>query len=270
MDENSKEYFFIINLNITEDDNGNEIKFQQESNYPINIFQEKLEDEKLKNVKLIKIFKFFQKDNEKKKTQIFDFSYGDKNYKLTLNCKDKTFIFEPLLQQSLTRIEQSKIEYADKMNYFKKSLNKSNESDKIDILYKDSIKLYSNTKNLQLLINIFINVYNNTPLCSILLEEFNKSSTDKKLLEKELTNKNIEKIKNDLDNIYKNKGKLVSSHSLNKIDFYGLILFIYNNCFIQHYEDKINELYKSGKDTLIEILLKYKNILRQTNIKKEI
>ena len=268
MSEDSKDYFFLIYLhNLKENSENNEIRFNSENQSPLCIYKKTLEEE---NDKTIFIFKFSIGNYKNKKNCNFDFSYGEKDYKITLDLRDKTFIFSPILIQNTSKIEQNKIEYADKMNYFKKSLENENEINKLNILYKDAIKLFSAFSNFQLLINIFINIYN-SDLCSILLNEFSKLRTNDKLLEKEFQNKDSEIILNYLDDIFKDKENLVSSKSLNKIDFYGLILSIYNNCFNVQYEEKFNDLLKNDKNALFEVLLKYKIFLKnQINLKKEV
>ena len=62
----------------------------------------------------------------------------------------------------------------------------------------------------------------------------------------------------NMGDICKNADDFISSYKLNKIDFYGLVLCYLNNYINEKYSKIFNELYKSDKNTLFEILLKYK------------
>ena len=258
-----KDYYFLIYLeNINENDNNYyEIKFNTEANNPRCIFKKKIEEEKEQNIKLVQIFKYSIEKNTKTRDCSLDFSFSEKNYKIMFDTKEKTFIFKLRLIQDTTNLNQDKIGYVEKMNYYIEALKKTNEINKIETLYKDSINLYSKLQCFHLLINIFINIYN-TSLCKILLDEYNKTRNNAKLFEQKLELQNSEQIHNHLNEIFKKKENIISSNSLNKIDFYGLILSIYNNLFYDNFEEKFIELYKNDKYTIIEVLLKYKKLFK--------
>ena len=261
-----KESFFLIYLETISDMKDNaEIEFNTKDEPPTCIFKKTLEEDKEKKCKFIQIFKYLHKPI---KLAELDFSFAQKEYKITLDS-NKTFIYNTILMQKTTKIPQNKLENYEKMNYFIEAVKKSNEEDKLNILFEESINHFSKVNDFLFLINIFINVYN-TELCANLLKEFSENSKTDNLLEKDVIIKNNEYILNYLEDIYKNKEDLIAKFKLDKIYFNGLILTIYNNCFIENYEDKFNDLYKNDKKSLIEILLKYKKLFKnQINLDEE-
>ena len=77
-------------------------------------------------------------------------------------------------------IPQDEVKYHDKFIYFLEALNKNNEEKYLDILYKDTIDLYSRKPNFEFLINLFIKIYENKTFCPLLLDEFKKMNEFKK------------------------------------------------------------------------------------------
>ena len=260
------EYFFLIYFTNIKEIQDNDIKFKNEKNNPKCIFTKKIEP-KDGNPKLIKIFKYsFEKKEMMKKN--FEFSLSSKEYQLEIkNKKEKSFfnfVFQIILQEKgifNSKIEQNEINIYDQMNYFIEALNRNKETDKLDLLYLDSIFLYSKKPNFHFLITIFVNVYN-TNYCSKLLEEFNKK-IDEPLQKDKIMEENLDKYKEIFVDICQNTEDLISSFSLNKIDFYGLVLCYLNNYINEKYQEKFNELYKNDKDTLFEVLLKYKSYFKK-------
>ena len=76
-------------------------------------------------------------------------------------------------------IDQKILNYYKKIELFAEALNQNKEQEKIDILYEDSIKLYSKNKGFYLLIPLFIKIYGNQNLCPKLIQEFYKMNKDK-------------------------------------------------------------------------------------------
>ena len=111
---------------------------------------------------------FINEDNEK---FIVNFDIKESTFVYNLDFKkDRNFY------KSKKIIEQN-IENYEKMNYYIESLNESKEENKLNILFNDSINIYSKKPRFEFLVNIFIHVYNDENLCSKLLSEFDKNYT---------------------------------------------------------------------------------------------
>ena len=251
-----KEYFFLIFFDNIKDIEGiGEVKIQNKENCPKCIFTKKIET-KGGNGRLIKIFKYIGKI----KDQInFSFSFDDDNYSYMSEKAQGTFIFYQIIFKihgGNKKKFENKMDIYDKMNYFIECLNKNKETDKLEILYSDAINVYSKIKNFHFLINIFVNVYN-TKFCALLLQKFSENISISTLKDN-IIDVSLEQYKYYFDDICKNAEDIISSYKLNKIDFYGLILYYLNNFITEKYCEKFNELYKSDKTVLFEILLKYK------------
>ena len=270
MSKNTKSYYFLVNLSLPQEKEGNtDVKFNDTNNAPKCILTKKIESKEIKD-NIIKIFKYI---GELKDSSSFEFSYDNKNFKIIFDSiKDKTFIFDVILLEkkdiflfikSSSNIDQNKLGYHDKMNYFIESLNKINEDDKLNILYSDSIKIYSKKLDFHFLIHIFINIYNNE-LCSNLLSEFNKN-IDKPQQKDNILKDNLENYRYYFDEIYKNIENIFDSNSPNITDFYGLILCYLNNFYIEKYNELFNDLYKKNKNILFNALLKYKSYIKNQN-----
>ena len=257
MSSANKDCFFLIYLNKPKSEQNDELMFTSpKENLP------KCIKTKEDNNYIIKVFKFNSKAIKDNKV-IFEFSYDGKNYKVTLdNLKGKTFIFETILQQKKSmfgpeqKIEQTKIGFPEKMNYFIEALDIQKENNKLDILYTDSIKLCSKKPNFHFLINIFVRVYN-TENCSNLLDVFNKN-IDKPGQKDNIDKEKLLKYKFDFEQICENPEEIITKYSLNKIDFYALILCYLNNCRNDKYKELFESLFKKDKNILLDILLKYK------------
>ena len=257
MSKSDKDCFFLICLKKPNLEGNDEVKFIIPKENSPKCIKTKEDDNNI-----IKIFKFDARlinDNK----AIFEFSFEEKKYKITLeNLKGKTFIFDTILQLQKPglfggeqKIEQ-KLGLSERMNYFIEALDSKKENDKLDILYADSINLCSKKPNFHFLINIFIHVYNSN-LCSNLLDVFNKN------IEKPGQKDNIDKdillkYKFDFEQICENPEDIISKFSLKRIDFYGLILCYLNNCRFDKYNEMFEKLYKADKDILFDVLLKYK------------
>jgi len=166
-------------------------------------------------------------------------------------------------------IDQKILNYYKKIELFAEALKQNKEQEKIDILYEDSIKLYSKNKGFYLLIPLFIKIYGNQNLCPKLIEEFYKMNKDKKndknMDRKEDLNgyvSSFAKLINEADSIIRNKG-------YHPIQFYGIIF-----CYLNHYDynnftNLFKRLYKDNKEILFEILIIYKsNFLNPKSIEQ--
>ena len=103
------------------------------------------------------------------KDQSFLFSFGKNEYKLIIeHPKEKTFFFDIILQEKkndiFSKIQQNKFGDAEKTNFFYDALIAQEEKNKIDILYRDSLNIFSKDPKFHSLINLFVRIYN-TNLC---------------------------------------------------------------------------------------------------------
>lgn len=180
---------------------------------------------------------------------------------MILEPKNGTFVFGVNLQQKgkvlgQSTIEQSALGNYEIMDFFVESLSEVKESNKIDVLCQDSVKLYSKKPNFQFLICVFIHVYN-TNLCEKILNEFSKNF-DKPNQKGNVIKESLDQCKYCFDGICESAEDIISSNSLSEFDFYGLVLSCLNDCVIDECQEKFDELYKNQKDVLFEVLLKYK------------
>ena len=223
-----------------------------------------------------KIFKIKKsKEKEKKGNQYyFEFSVGDDKYAISFEGKGKTFVYEVILKvgkRILTiqrKIEQTFIEYNEKISCFVDALEKyEEEEDKrkeiLNILFNDSIELYSKKKGFGFLISLFLKIYQNEDLCPELLKRFKKLNADKNNLDRkeylmQYTSK-FEKIITSEGDTPSEVETLLKNDKYDFVEFYGIILCYLHYYDYQKFTEIINKL--SEKDTsrkkLYEILLIY-------------
>ena len=265
-----EDHFFLLYFdNIKYVGDTGEIKFKRSENNPKCILTKKAKTKDGKE-RLIKVFKYTGDIKGKPK---FEFSFDKNDFNFSFEKIKETFIFFFVLFKKKgifdSRVEQNKIELYEKMNYFLEALNQIKETDKLDTLYSDSISIYSKKKSYHFLINIFVNVYN-TKYCSLLLEKFLENSNEE-IQKDKIIEESLEQYKYNFEDILQNAENVISSFNLNKIDFNGLILSYLNNYIFDKFNRKFDELYKNDKNTLFEILLKYRVYFkRQLNLEKEI
>lgn len=242
--ESNKEYFFILYLKRPKSEEANDkVEFtnsgdknKDKDNIP------KCIQTKEENDQIVKIFKFSSKLIKDNKLS-FKFLFDSKKYQVNLeNLKDKTFIFDADITINGKKLEQTKKSYSEKMNYFDEALSTQKEYEKLKILYLDSINLCNRKPSFHFLINIFVKVYN-TELCSKLLEIFTKKI--EKFLDN--TNKELQKYKCDLQQIFENREQSISKYSLDQTDFYGLILCYMFICNNEKYRELFDILSKTKK-----------------------
>lgn len=268
--ESNKEYFFILYLKRPKSEEANDkVEFtnsgdknKDKDNIP------KCIQTKEENDQIVKIFKFSSKLIKDNKLS-FKFLFDSKKYQVNLeNLKDKTFIFDADITINGKKLEQTKKSYSEKMNYFDEALSTQKEYEKLKILYLDSINLCNRKPSFHFLINIFVKVYN-TELCSKLLEIFTKKI--EKFLDN--TNKELQKYKCDLQQIFENREQSISKYSLDQTDFYGLILCYMFICNNEKYRELFDILSKNEEDkkTLFEVMFKYKIFFKKkVDISKEL
>ena len=186
------------------------------------------------------VFKFKKEKKAKNKNKsneyIVKFCEKEHLYNISFFMKGNYFVYSPELSkqnkylESLIgeKIEQNNVTLYDKLYIFLEALEKNNESNKKEILYKDSIDLYERKKKFNLLIILFrLTFEKNKNLCSELINIFyqinERGNGDRdKYLDKYLT---------DFKNIYSNAEKILKENEYNPIHFYGILF-----CYLNYYD----------------------------------
>ena len=110
---------------------------------------------------------------------------GEDKYIISFPNQKSTIIYDVTLEKGLKiiapkrKIAQNRLEYREKMNLLIKALEENNKNDKIDILFKDTIDLYSKKKGFNFLIPLFLKIYKNKDLFLLLLENFKETDDEK-------------------------------------------------------------------------------------------
>ena len=110
---------------------------------------------------------------------------GEDKYIISFPNQKSTIIYDVTLEKGLKiiapkrKIAQNRLEYREKMNLLIKALEENNKNDKIDILFKDTIDLYSKKKGFNFLIPLFLKIYKNKDLFLLLLEKFKETDDEK-------------------------------------------------------------------------------------------
>ena len=177
----------------------------------------------------------------------FEFEICDDRYVITFNAIRIRY-----------NIDQDIIIYNEKIEHFLGALEENGENDKINLLYNNTLDLYSEKKGFGLLISLFLKLYKNKDLCIILMEQFKKMNLNSKDKDKNIDRKlYLKDFSSKFDEITQNAEKIIKDNKYNIIEYYGIIL-----CYLNYYDSKkfisvLDELYsKSPKDTF-EILLIY-------------
>jgi hypothetical protein len=258
--------YFFISYERKEKENSNDIKFVvKEKKNPICIYKEESNKNELYNY--IKIFKV--KPNEKNNNNYhFEFIINDDKYTISFDSKGKTFIYEVTLEieekikQIKSEINQNVMEYYEKMHIFMKALNENKENKNIDLLFKDTIDLYSIKKGFDFLIEIFVEIYLKKKLCPILLEKFKEMNENPNDNEKNMDKKPYLKVHTKTFNSIK-YDEIVSKYKYKTIEFYGVVLSYLNFYDYEKFSLIIDNLSKKkSKKDLYEILLIYHSHLK--------
>ena len=204
---------------------------------------------------------------------IFEFELGRDNYEISFDSKEASFIYDVKLEKHkrilrfpITNINQNTIEYYDKMHIFINALKENNEENKIDLLYKDTIDLFSTKKDFSFLIELFVEIYKKKDLCKLLLDKFKEMN----LKEKEVK-KNMDR------NLLLEKHKLIfntiiseaDNYNYDTIEFYGIILCYLNFYDYNIFSKIINELLNNKSKELFEILLIYNSHFKYHSIRND-
>jgi len=214
-----------------------------------------------------------KEDKAKKEEEIeIQFEIGKDNYIISFNVNDNFFYYDIELKKGnkyLTNIakeviDQNLLNYYEKFVIFLEALNKIEKKEKgrIDILYEETIKLYSKKKGFYFLIKLFMKIYDRKNLCMKLIKEFYKINEDKKNDKNLYREESLNDLKTDFEKISSEADNIIQKNGYDDIQFYGIIL-----CYLNYYDYDIfnkylKKLYLNKSKTLFEILLVYdSNIL---------
>ena len=292
-----KEVYFLISFERKKTERDEVIEFTDKENTAECLFTK--EEEKEKNLFFIKIFKGNYYKKEKRSNISLPFKIKEDEYEISFTITN-TFIYNINLKLINSfyganyEIEQSIIEYYEKLSLYDECLTEKNAEDKKDILYADTINLYSKIKNFKLLIKLFTILYKNKIQCSLLLDTFNQITNEKdkeKKREKDTKKnngnknetkdskkinkqtKNIEEyvlksFNESIQKICNESESLISQNSYNPKYFYSIILCYLNNYNYEAFIEQFEKIYKENKNILFEIMLSYKSYLKNY-IKKD-
>ena len=211
-----------------------------------------------------KIYKVSKSDGNSNHNYCYEFEIDNNKYCITFNNKDKTFIFDVcltikgkyLMNICPNIIDQNRVNYSDKLEYFINALEKDKKMEKINELYKEAIDLLYKKGNFDFLIYLFIKVYKDKELCSLLFKNIRKLLLNEtKMFDR---NKNLKIYESNFNKIIQESKQLIEKNNYNMIDFYGLILCYYNYYDYENFTMLINSIYKENPETLYEILIIYK------------
>ena len=108
------------------------------------------------------------------------------------------------------------------------ALNNNNEENKKNLLFKDTIELFTIKKGFSFLVELFVEIYKNKDLCELLLVKFNVNQKDiEKILDREPF---LEKHKSIFNTIISE----TNNYNYDEIEFYGILL-----CYLHFYDYEI-------------------------------
>ena len=256
-------YFFLYYTS-TIRENQSDVEFTEPQNRnqtPECIYLEEAES-KNKRYCYYKIFKC--KPSENSQNYKFAFIIGEDKYEISFDSQGSKFIYDVNLEYGLKiikvrkKIPQNKIEYKDKLDFFKKALEQNREEEKIDDLYKDTINLYSKKKGFNFLIPLFFKIYQKKELCQKLLKEFKE--TEEKTKPNNMDRKaDLKDYTSQFGEIILEAEKLIKLHEYDPIQFYGIILCYTNFYHQEKFYELVDELSNKKPEDLYEIMLVYSN-----------
>ena len=280
-----KEVYFII-LTPSEEKIDFNKKFKSE-NAPKSIYKKSIEKKNgyylEQNVFKLNIVRDKEKDEEVdedkdkgEKEEEYKIEYIVENdaYDILFSFSGNSFVYNIKLQKGnkylpnivKDDIDQTIIPLYYKLDLFLEALNETNEKNKIDKLYDETINLYRKKKKFGLLISLFLKIYDKKKdLCIKLLntfEEINEKGNKDK--DEELINH-----LDTINKIYSNADNIIKMNGYNSINFYG-ILFCYLNSYDKGNLHKILKDFSEGNEEILyEILIIYyshfKNSLNQNS-----
>ena len=176
-----KEVYFIITYKLNKKEELNELIFTNENESTPKIINILNKETKTDNDKYtyIKVFKYKNIGAKISEKLIFYFGEELHKYIISLEIKEKTFIYDvdlikshKFLANKIPEIIEQNITYQDKLDLFLEALKKNKEEDKIQELYKETIELYSIKRRFSFLITLLSKIYQDKNICESLIKEF--------------------------------------------------------------------------------------------------
>ena len=263
-----KEVYFIIYYQRKQKENPKEIAFSEScDSIPQAILTKEIKTSSNKYA-YKKVYKYKNKGG---KELIFFFGEEEDKYIISFDVKDKTFIYDVKLEKGhkfldnipKENINQNIMKYQDKLDLFLEALKQNKEEKKNELLYQETIGLYSKKSNFSFLISLFAKIYQEKKLCESLLQKFYDMNI-KILKDKKENNPNSDREENLGDKfnslmvkIATESESLISSNGYNPIHFYGLLLCYLNFYDYTTFEKCVDKLNSKEPETLYEIFLTY-------------
>ena len=264
-----KEIYFII-LRPNKEKLNFDLKFSTEI-APQRIYKKSIEKGNCSFLEY-NVFKLNIKKEKEKNNYKIEYIEGDDVYEILFSIEENTFVYDTELKK-LNKclvncvkedIDQKIIPLYNKFGVFLDALEKNNENNKIEKLYDETIDLYKNNKNFNLLLSLFLKIYDQKKdLCSKLLKIFNEINEKEDIdRDKELT-----VYLDTINHIYSNADNIINNNGYDSINFYGILF-----CYLSYYDKDnfpkiIKEFSEGNADILYEILIIYyshfKNPLNQ-------
>ena len=232
-----------------------------------------------------KVYKYLYKGGKKGVELIFFFGQEEDKYIITFDVKDNIFIYDVELNKGhkfldnipKENIDQKIMKYQDKLDLFLEALKQNKEEKQNELLYQETISLYSSKSNFSFLISLFAKIYQEKKLCESLLQKFYDMNI--KILEEEKKNikekgKKKEKKKENNPNsdreeylgdqfnslmvkIANESESLITTNEYNRTQFYGLLLCYLNFYDYTTFENCVNKLNSERHKILYDIFLVY-------------
>ena len=200
---------------------------------------------------------------EKDNNYYFEYEKNDDQYIIKFDSKGNTFVYDVILEVGKKmidirrKINQNK-EYYKIIDFFIKALEKNGEVNIINVLYKETIELYSMKEGFTFMIELFLKIYQKKNLCIQLLQIFKKVNENPKDNEKNMDRKiYLKDYLSKFNSIKSEADKIIENNNYNNIEFYGIILCYLNYYDYENFISVVNELYDKKPEDLYEILLIY-------------
>ena len=257
---NEKEIYFIISNTSEEKIDFKELKCQSEK-CPKIIYETNIEKGK-DSIAFVQVFKLSLNQKESPIKYKIQYEKGEILYDILFDIKNNIFIYETTLQKynkyidNITKenIDQNQISIQNKLNIFLESLEKNNEMNKIEILYKEAIELYKSKKTFGLLIFLFLKLYQQKKeLCSYLIDIFKEINNN----ENNDRDKNLAIELETFNQIYSNANNIIEENKYDPIGFYGIIFCYLCSYDKENFSNIINNFSEKNVKILYEILIIY-------------
>ena len=137
-------------------------------------------------------------------------------------------------------------------------MEKNGEESIIDVLYNETIELYSKKEGFTFMIELFLKIYQKRDLCIKLMQIFKKINENPKDKEKNMDRKKcLKDFISKFNSIKSEADKIIEKNNYNPIEFYGIIFCYLNYYDYYNFTSAANELYDKKPEDLYEIILIY-------------